>query len=340
MSVAETTQTVTYDPEGGNIAISRDGHLLDDALVTKLSEFMWTTIEEAFEYSNSHGEDIPPERSLYDFFKAKVEQSPYSQAEQQLCLDACQLWGAYVGDPIQRQSLKFFCLEECIDGSMYYHMMLSGSLLTHGLDNYFVASTYKRILAYVSKAAQTHADIKFNQPVVRIDAPPRDSNQTTDQHQVTVTTAPGDQHRFDEVVITCPLGWLKRNTTAFNPPLPDRLLEAINNISYGRLEKVYITFPRAFWHHEEEATTPQTPVFAQFLEPTYTPHPENVQWNQECLSLASLPRSSAHPTLLFYTYGPCATHIVNQLTPYHPSSPEYTQTLTTFLQPFYSRLPG
>lgn len=118
MSIAETTQTVTYDPEGGNIAISRDGHLLDDALVTKLSEFMWTTIDEAFQYSNSHGEDIPPERCLYDFFKDKVEQSSYSQAEQQLCLDACQLWGAYVGDPIQRQSLKFFCLEECIDGSM------------------------------------------------------------------------------------------------------------------------------------------------------------------------------------------------------------------------------
>lgn len=120
MSIAEATQTVTYDPEGGYIGISRDGDLIDEELATKASEFMWTTIEQAFEYSNSHGESIPPERSLYDFFQEKVEQTSFSQEEKQLCLDACQLWGAYVGDPIQRQSLKFFCLEECIDGSMYH----------------------------------------------------------------------------------------------------------------------------------------------------------------------------------------------------------------------------
>lgn len=118
MSIAEATQTVTHDPEGRNIAISRDGHLLDEALTTKMSEFMWTTIEQAFEYSNSNGKNIPPERSLFDFFQEKIEQTDFSNEERQLCLDACQLWGAYVGDPIQKQSLKFFCLEECIDGSM------------------------------------------------------------------------------------------------------------------------------------------------------------------------------------------------------------------------------
>lgn len=118
MTIAEATQTVTHDPEGRNIAISRDGHLIDETLATKLSEFMWTTIEQAFEYSNSHGESIPPERSLFDFFREKVEQTGFSKEEKQLCLDGCHLWGAYVGDSIHRQSLKFFCLEECIDGSM------------------------------------------------------------------------------------------------------------------------------------------------------------------------------------------------------------------------------
>lgn len=118
MSIAEATQTVTHDPEGRAIAIARDGHLLDDALTTKASEFMWSTIEQAFEYSKSHGQSIPPERSLFDFFQEKVEQTDFSEGEKELCLDACQLWGAYVGDPIQRQSLKFFCLEECLDGSM------------------------------------------------------------------------------------------------------------------------------------------------------------------------------------------------------------------------------
>lgn len=209
-------------------------------------------------------------------------------------------------------------------------------------DNYFVASTYKNILAHVAKEAQTHADIKLNQPVVRVEAPPR-ANQ---QQKVTVTTATGDEYQFDELVITCPLGWLKRNTDAFTPSLPPRLLEAITNISYGRLEKIYITFPKAFWHDDTTPNTnvqpnaPANPVFAQFLEPAYTEHPPSIPWNQECLSLSSLPPPCSHPTLLFYTYGPCATHIVNLITPLTPSTPGYTSILTKLLEPFYSRLPG
>lgn len=178
-----------------------------------------------------------------------------------------------------------------------------------------------------------------------IDAPIRDTKQSS-KHQVTVTTASGSQHSFDEVVVTCPLGWLKRNTTAFTPPLPTRLLEAITSISYGRLEKIYIAFPRAFWHNptnpssEDAGDSLKTPVFAQFLEPAYTNHPQHIEWNQECLSLASLPEPCTQPALLFYTYGPCATHIVQAIAHFDPSSAEYKETLTNFLHPFYSRLPG
>jgi len=119
MAIADVTQTVVHDLEGKNIAISRNGQLISEQVVTKVSEFMWATIEEAFEHSNAHGDSIPPERSLFDFFQEKVQQTKFSQTEKQMCLDACKLWGAYVGDPIERQSLKFFRLEECIDGSAY-----------------------------------------------------------------------------------------------------------------------------------------------------------------------------------------------------------------------------
>jgi hypothetical protein len=53
-----------------------------------------------------------------------------------------------------------------------------------------------------------------------------------------VKTTDGQVLEFDEVVVTCPLGWLKRNPQAFFPPLPDRLSKAIQNIGYGCLEKV------------------------------------------------------------------------------------------------------
>lgn len=212
-----------------------------------------------------------------------------------------------------------------------------------------MASTYQRILQHVAKTALSQADIRFKQPVIKIEALSRDE-QGPNQNQVTVTTASGEIHTFDQLVITCPLGWLKRNTEAFHPKLPERFLQAVNNISYGRLEKIYIKFPQAFWHNESTNTThsskthasqqPNNPDFVQFLEPTYTSHPKDIQWNQECLSMANLPRPHAHPTLLFYTYGPCGTNIVNQIANLDETSAEYKQILTNILEPFYSKLPG
>lgn len=117
MAIANATETVAHDPEGHNLLFSRDGQLVSEDVASKISEFMWTTIGEAFEYSNAHGDTIPPERSLFDYFQEKLEQTQFSQTEKQMCLDSCRLWGAYVGDPIERQSLKFFRLEECVDGS-------------------------------------------------------------------------------------------------------------------------------------------------------------------------------------------------------------------------------
>ena len=109
---------MAHDPEGKNLSISCDGKLVDEEKATKAAEFVWTTIEEAFEYSNQHGDSIPSKQSLYDFIQEKLEKTDFSEEEKKLCLDSCKLWGAYVGDSIERQSLKFFRLEECIDGSM------------------------------------------------------------------------------------------------------------------------------------------------------------------------------------------------------------------------------
>ena len=52
-----------------------------------------------------------------------------------------------------------------------------------------------------------------------------------------VTTANGKEHFFDEVVVTSPLGWLKRNKRCL-PGLHPRIASAIESISFGRLEKV------------------------------------------------------------------------------------------------------
>lgn len=205
----------------------------------------------------------------------------------------------------------------------------------------------------VASPAVQGADIYFNDPVLSVEARPRDSHADP---RVSVSTASGKRYEFDEVVATFPLGWLKQNQSAFLPALPKRLSTAIENISYGLLEKVYVHFPETFWHTATDSTSENTATsqteedkaarlqsisaFTQFLNPTYTDHPPTPFWNQECLSLAALPEPCAHPTLLFYTYGPCATQIVNQISSMQPDSKEYYDTLDTFLKPYYSRMPG
>ncbi|KAL2868400.1 flavin monoamine oxidase family protein [Aspergillus lucknowensis] len=337
VNIAEATGTTLEDVEGTQALFSSDGKPVDKQLAARISEFLWSTIEEAFKYSNNHKDNIPADRSLLDFFRERVEETSFSAEEKRLCIESCRLWGAYVGDPIERQSLKFFCLEECIDGN-----------------NFFVASTYQNILKHVSTTALQHADIRFTQPIVKIESKPIIQGASM-RREVILTTEAGDSHAFDEVVVTCPLGWLKRNKSAFVPKLPPRLTSAIDSISYGRLEKIYVTFPRAWWQSDTanlvslpastqtgNAATAHGLTFAQFLDPTYAPHPEHILWNQECLSLAALPGATAHPTLLFYTYGPCASHIVEQLTslPQDPSTYLHASNslLKSILEPFYSLL--
>lgn len=115
--MAEVTGTTIEDFEGEQLIFSRDGKLVDEVTSTKISEFLWSTIDDAFGYSNAHKDSIPPDRSLLDFFKERVSKTGLSPEEKELCIETCKMWGAYVGDSTERQSLKFFCLEECIDGS-------------------------------------------------------------------------------------------------------------------------------------------------------------------------------------------------------------------------------
>ena len=54
----------------------------------------------------------------------------------------------------------------------------------------------------------------------------------------------------DRVVVTLPLGVLKRGDVAFDPPLPAAHQGAIARIGNGLLNKIVLAFPRAFWPPE------------------------------------------------------------------------------------------
>jgi hypothetical protein len=60
---------------------------------------------------------IPETASLYDFFVERVkEMFPDRKEDADLLCQMSEMWGAYIGDPVQRQSLRFAWMEEVCGG--------------------------------------------------------------------------------------------------------------------------------------------------------------------------------------------------------------------------------
>lgn len=96
----------------------------------------------------------------------------------------------------------------------------------------FCAGTYQKILQAAAKPALEGAAILYQSKVRQI--------QTTNEDvgRVKVSTESGQTFEFDEIVVTAPLGWLKRHMDAFGPALTPELTKAVANVGYGCLEKV------------------------------------------------------------------------------------------------------
>ncbi|KAI0151336.1 flavin-containing amine oxidoreductase [Pestalotiopsis sp. NC0098] len=298
-----------------------DGRLLAQSDSDIYSTMMWDIVQDAFAYSSENSAKIPVEASLLDFFREQVvkripDTKPDWEKKRNFILQMAEMWGAFVGEPVEKQSLKFFWMEECIEG-----------------ENLFCAGTYQKILQKIAQPALDKAKILYSRVVSNVET------TSDDGSKLTLTTAGGEKLAFDEVVFTAPLGWLKKNHhRAFNPALPKALSESIASIGYGCLEKVYISFPTAYWL-KPDARGRVVTGFCQWLSPKYPTDSNPHKWNQEVVELGSLPEGTGHPTLLFYTYGDQSRYITEEVARLAPSTEKQDAFLRDFFEPYYARLP-
>ena len=185
-------------------------------------------------------DSIPKDKSLYDFFVEKSEElfgdGKGEEGNKELLCQMSEMWGAYIGEPVQRQSLRFVWLEEVCGGGE--SLNLTRTSITHtdnrNQEELFVETNYKAILAAIAKPALEKAEIKLNTRVLGVHTTERE----TKGGKVSLTIDSGETLSFDEVIMTTPLGWLKKNKHVFSPSLPPRLTAGIDAISVGHLEKV------------------------------------------------------------------------------------------------------
>ena len=116
LNIAHETGTVASSTGEVSCTIDEMGRPMNQETANSLSEIVWGIIADAFKYSNHCSSSIPPDKSLRDFFVEKLGEKDLPQQDKKTILQMAQVWGAFVGDPYEQQSLKYFWLEECIDG--------------------------------------------------------------------------------------------------------------------------------------------------------------------------------------------------------------------------------
>ena len=118
LDLTKETQDITFSPPEDVTPSLYDelGHLVEDQTAEKHSELVWEIISNAFKYSRENGSSIPPQSSLMDFFRSEVKGKGLDEASSKLIFQMARMWGDFVGEPIEKQSLRFFWLEECIEG--------------------------------------------------------------------------------------------------------------------------------------------------------------------------------------------------------------------------------
>ena len=102
--------------------------------------------------------------------------------------------------------------------------------LTH-IDDCFIPTNYKKIIARISAVPLAQAHIQYNTVMKTLEA------STDGARHICLTTSNDETQFFDDVVVTTPLGWLKQHKESIHPLSP-RIANAIDSISFGRLEKV------------------------------------------------------------------------------------------------------
>ena len=114
---AATNSPLSNPAETANVYDS-DGMLMHPQIVSDGFNTVWEILTDAFRYSNQHCAEIASDSSLKTFFREKLRASSLDGESQDTVLKLAEIWGGFVGDPVEKQSLRWLWLEECLDGGL------------------------------------------------------------------------------------------------------------------------------------------------------------------------------------------------------------------------------
>ncbi|KAI1194970.1 flavin-containing amine oxidase [Nemania serpens] len=328
VTLAEKTGSTTTACAAVDSICTSDGNWLPRDMARAYYEEVWDILDLAIDKSQKQHSTLSDEVKMMDFVRQELSrryprtkhpQAKRIENDEMLLRQVIEMWGAFMGDDCERQSLKNLRFDSGLEG-----------------DNLFVASTYEAILGNLrSVAVHMKATIRLQCEVTSI--------ASNGSAGVDIVAADGFRGHFDNVIVTAPLGWLKRNMHVFSPPLPHGISNAIRDLGYGNLEKVFVKFPNPFWNDEDTRSGCSQrlfPVESLFLSPNYASDTNPAKWRLEIISYSGLPKPFSQPIIMFFVYGQWGRHITGLVRGLARDSREYYRVLDDNFRPYYSKLPG
>ena len=129
-------------------------------------------------------------------------------------------------------------------------------------DTPFVDSTYDPIVRYIAEPSLSKNLIHLNTQILSISV---DDNR---DKAIQLRSATNEIFEADSVIVTIPLSLLHSNAIQFTPPLPEPVKQAISNLGFGVLEKLFLRFSEAWWLTNVEMS--KEPIGLEFYRfPSY-----------------------------------------------------------------------
>ena len=164
--------------------------------------------------------ELGPDASAADGIEAFVAGSGLAPGPARRARQALRaLIEAESADLAERQSLRWMWNEIEYDGHYFGDVPVGG---------------YRRLV----EAMATGVDLRLGVDVAEV---------ARSASGVRVRSGDGTSEEGSHVVVTVPLGVLKRDVLRFSPALPPDRLAAIERLGFGRYEKVALRFDEPFW---------------------------------------------------------------------------------------------
>ncbi|XP_040294360.1 peroxisomal N(1)-acetyl-spermine/spermidine oxidase-like [Bufo bufo] len=216
------------------IIYSSSGRKIDPEVLTNITDLFNTWLAQTRNFTN---DDCDPEASVGKFIREKIVHSSQEWKKEEVEINMAFL----------RVLLNMECCSNAAHSMDQVALCPFGEYtMLPGLDCTFPKG-FESLVNHM-KAPLPSGTVLLNKAVKSIHWNGAFPGSSSHVYPVQVQCEDGDSFVADHVIVTVPLGFLKkRSVDFFSPPLPPSKMQAIKNLGFGTNNKILLEFEKPFW---------------------------------------------------------------------------------------------